>query len=425
MPSIVRSSTHSLKYTNIGKLADLEIIRNRYTKLVGLMVDDIWDNGLDFNGNRYHNARFDRSKHQYDLPSSAPKEFYNKFGDFGLSARIRNQASTQALGMIKAAVAKNAKRVWQLRNNHRNGWQARKLQQAIARNDKKPSTKNLKMQLSSKNVDIVDTGGEFEQFVRISALGDFEPICIPIRHHRHSNALRSKYKQSSAILVGADRVQLVYKADVPTKCSGGKVGVDQGVVDTARLSDGQVTGKCIHGHDLSSIQDKLARKKKGSKAFRQAQQHRTNYINYAINRLNLSDYREVRLEKVRSLRKGRASSRKLSHWAYAEIESKFHALSETEGFQLTLVPNAFMSQRCSECGWVKKSNRKGKGFVCTSCGIMLDADENSSQNQLLNLYEIPYRLIVSKLNRTGFYWDEFGIWQADGSSLESLLPQKV
>ena len=306
MPSIVRSSTHSLKYTNIGKLADLEIIRNRYTKLVGLMVDDIWDNGLDFNGNRYHNARFDRSKHQYDLPSSAPKEFYNKFGDFGLSARIRNQASTQALGMIKAAVAKNAKRVWQLRNNHRNGWQARKLQQAIARNDKRPSTKNLKMQLSSKNVDIVDTGGEFEQFVRISALGDFEPICIPIRHHRHSNALRLKYKQSNAILVGADSVQLVYKADVPTKSSGGKVGVDQGVLDTARLSDGQVTGKCIHGHDLSSIQDKLARKKKGSKAFWQAQQHRTNYINYAINSLNLSDYREVRLEKVRSLRKGRA-----------------------------------------------------------------------------------------------------------------------
>ena len=56
---------------------------------------------------------------------------------------------------------------------------------------------------------------------------------------------------------------------------------------------------------------------------------------------------------------------------------------------------------------------------------MLDADENSSQNQLLDLYEIPYKLIVSKLNRTGFYWDEFGICQADGSSLESLLPQKV
>ena len=46
-------------------------------------------------------------------------------------------------------------------------------------------------------------------------------------------------------------------------------------------------------HSLESIIQKLARKRKGSVAFKKAQDHRKNFINWSINRLNLKNVSEI------------------------------------------------------------------------------------------------------------------------------------
>jgi len=60
----------------------------------------------------------------------------------------------------------------------------------------------------------------------------------------------------------------------------------------------------------------MSRKKKGSKSFLRTQNHRKNYINWSINQLNMRGIKQLNIEKLRNVRKGKRSSRFLSHWTY-------------------------------------------------------------------------------------------------------------
>ncbi len=50
------------------------------------------------------------------------------------------------------------------------------------------------------------------------------------------------------------------------------------------------------------------------------------------------------------------------------------------GGHLELVDPKFTSQRCSECLFKSKDNRKGKNFKCLNCGHVEDADSNAAKN---------------------------------------------
>ena len=101
------------------------------------------------------------------------------------------------------------------------------------------------------------------------------------------------------------------------------------------------------------------------------------------------------------------------------------ALSEELGVQFNLKSSTYKSQRCSCCGWVRKSNRKGKNFTCSCCGLMIDSDLNAAENNEIELPEIPYSFRNKKLNIVGFYLLESGIFTSKGESLQSSLPQNV
>ena len=121
----------------------------------------------------------------------------------------------------------------------------------------------------------------------------------------------------------------------------------------------------------------------------------------------------MKLEKIKDIRKGKTSSREMSHWAYTLIKQKFIMLSEEKGFQFTEQDNKFRSQRCSECGWTHKGNRKGKTFLCKLCNYFTDADLNAASNHEPDLFEIPKWVWLQHLNRkTGFYWLADGLYDA-------------
>ncbi|MHA1917543.1 MAG: RNA-guided endonuclease InsQ/TnpB family protein [Candidatus Ranarchaeia archaeon] len=53
------------------------------------------------------------------------------------------------------------------------------------------------------------------------------------------------------------------------------------------------------------------------------------------------------------------------------------------GIDMVRVSEEFTSQTCSNCGVVDKSNRKHRGlYVCSKCGLVLNADVNASKNIL-------------------------------------------
>jgi hypothetical protein len=76
-------------------------------------------------------------------------------------------------------------------------------------------------------------------------------------------------------------------------------------------------------------------KKRGGKAFKRAQTHRTNYINWAINQLNLTGVGELRLEKLHQMRRGVNMGSHLGHWTYTAINEQIISRCEQLGSELS------------------------------------------------------------------------------------------
>ena len=109
---------------------------------------------------------------------------------------------------------------------------------------------------------------------------------------------------------------------------------------------------------------------------------------------------------------GRNVNRELKHWTNTQIERALCKLSEETGVLFTLEESEFNSQRCYSCGWVQKSNRKGKKFKCRKCRHEEDSDYNASQNILIRdtLFKLPFGFRKSGLNLRGFYWTPSGLF---------------
>ena len=171
---------------------------------------------------------------------------------------------------------------------------------------------------------------------------------------------------------------------------------------------------------LNKVLDKLANKRKGSKAFKKAQDHRENHINWSVNQLNFN-MRRLNYEKVKWLRHKSSCSRKSSHWTYKLIDRKVERRCEEEDVLLNLDDSTYMSQRCSSCGLVLKSNRKGSTYFCKNCGYEDDADFNSSHNHQQELFKLPFGFRDLKLNIKGFFWRRDGVYGLDGEELSVPL----
>ena len=406
---MIRSSKHSLKDCNPGKQTAITGFVSRYRDTVQKYVNILWNDFRD-EGCSY-------------LPSNVCNSI-----DSGveIDARIRQCAAAQACAMVNGTMIKHRKRLFVLGKLQRESEKDTKyLQRKIdCFPPSKPNADKVNPVLDSRFVDFQETeDGHFDMFVRVSQLGDKEEITIPLVYNKVSNKWRELGERKGSIRLGEKNVTLFFEVpDVPKRKEGRVLGADQGMLTALTLSDGQATQKDCHGHDLSSICAKLSRREKGSKGFEQAQSHRTNYTNWSINQLNFNGVKKVNLERIFNLRKGKSSSRKLSHWAYTGIKTKLVRLSEVEGFDLVEQDNKFRSQRCSKCGWVHKSNRKGKTFKCTSvnCDFVADADLNAASNHETELCDVS-RAWLDHLNRgPGFYWMKDGLYDRGG---EPIVPR--
>ena len=283
-----------------------------------------------------------------------------------------------------------------------------------------PEFENIYPQIDQRFFDIEESDTSFDCFVHIKLYNN-KSINVPFNKHKKFLEFENKGKILNSIRLHKNDISLSFELpDVKKRTEGSTVGADQGIITTLTLSDGQITKQNKHGYDLNKILHVLGRKKKGSKNYRQTQDHRKNYINWSINQLNLSAIKTLNLERLYQIRKGKNAGKFLSNFTYTLIKKKLEALSETEGFGIMEIANSFRSQRCSECGWTQKSNRNGKLFICKHCGYATDADLNASLNlEDDSLYAIPKQVRLDKINRTGFFWNSEGLMNL---SREFIVP---
>jgi transposase len=220
-----------------------------------------------------------------------------------------------------------------------------------------------------------------------------------------------------------------FKEDPELRTTGSIIGGDQGFKTCLTLSDEQITKpqptpNPNKFHDLESILRDMRRKKKGSRAFKKLQVLRKNYIHWSLHQLNLSGVKEVRFEKIWNIGYKKRTSKLMSHWTNTIIRDGWQDFCLRNGVRFIEVESAYKSQRCCECGLVKKSNRKKKVYKCP-CGHVMDADLNSSKNQPLDLPEISYEFRKLKLNIKGFYWLESGIFDLNGVEIRVPLVPSI
>lgn len=411
----VRATSHSLKLANKGKREALALFMSEYRNAVKHYTHWLWTNRLVW-GNGDSKRTWNLSENRLDVPSMISTvgiEFETK-----LTARALKCAATQACGIVGAVVDKRVKDqedlTWKQRNNRNPG---KGLLQRLSKPLTEPDCKNINAELNSICAAVGNETNSFDLWLELSSL--FKPevfgrgfrLALPSRHHKRSRHwLSAGGRQLPSFLVNESSVQIRYEIDKPVEVESGEVvGLDQGKKTCITVSNGLVTGACNHGHDLDSIVDKLSRRKKGSKSFEKAVEHRRNHVNWAIKSLKLDQYgvKEIMLEGIVNINYGRNVSRGLKHWTNTSIRDGLEKWAWENGVRFSEVKNSYNSQRCSNCGWTRKSNRKGKAFVCGSCGNAEDADFNASKNVALRnlIPDPPFWFREHGVGRSGFFWN--------------------
>lgn len=423
---MIRSTQHNLTYCNTNKVKSISDFIDEYRRVCDIILSDIWKNGYveHFNGKT---TTFDLCKYMYDLPAYID---YNRFDiNTDLSARALSSLTTQLVGIIKAVTKKQQKRVYVFDKLCGTGTYNENLWNKIAdAKITKPNVNMINPELSSKCIDIqLHTDNHFMGFIRLKSIGKrYGHIKIPIKSHRHSKKYES-WNLKNSFLISKEFINLRWESDdVKKKEHGDVVGADQGKKTILSLSNSTTTpNTCIHGHSLESVIDKLCRKKRGSKAFKKAQEHRKNLINWSLNQLDFSYIKEFRLEEIINITYGRNVSLGMKYWTNTLIRDKVEDICIRNGVHFKLQSSTYRSQRCSECGFVYKSARKGKDYICANCDLCIDADINAAKNHQINLPDIPKWLVGLNHNRKGFFWKSDGFFDSSGVELRVPLDTTI
>jgi IS605 OrfB family transposase len=386
---MIKSSKVSLKYSNTSKKVELEHFIEEYRRVVSIFIDILWD--------------------MENVTSLLPKNITDKVTDSWLSQRAIQSAGKQASAIVRGTKTKYRRRLWQINKFKELGQhkKARKLQYIHDQTTiSKPHIHNIQPELDSRFVSFdMNNNTSFDGWIILTSLGNKMKLILPFKKHKQFNNMLEQGTLKQCVRLSPTSATLMFDTpDTELRHFGVTVGIDIGQTTTLTLSTGQSIDTDAHGHTYGSICKTLARKKKGSKNFKQTDIHRSNYIRWAVNQVNLDGIKQINIENIKHMRRGKRSSRILSHWNYAELFGKLEEKLIEHGVHIHKVSPTYTSQRCSACGWVRKGNRKGKQFKCDKCAFACDADLNGSLNITLNLPPIGKKKRLLQNNKTGFYW---------------------
>lgn len=356
---MIRSTKHSLKFLNKEKYNKLKLFIDEYRKVFILMINDVF----------IHKSKLD----------------YKNYKVFTwLSARILQQISKHTFDTYSGL----------------------DINISVL-----PDFSKINPSLNSKNYNLSYSSVHFDEFLSINCIGNKQKINIPIKYHKQFIKWSNKSDRITGIEVNENYIKINFEFVEPKTSGKSIIGIDQGINSVITTSDNQLINNTdIHGHTLNTILNKLSRKKSGSKASSRCLIHRNNFINWTINQLNLKNIKEIRLEKLSGLI---SHNKKLSRWNYGFIKRKIFSFAQEHGVRVLEQSSYYRSRRCSSCGLVRKSNRKGKEYNCDICGFKSDADLNAAKNHEIDLPKIDFRLGC----KNDFYWLESGFYDINHQEL--------
>jgi putative transposase len=101
-------------------------------------------------------------------------------------------------------------------------------------------------------------------------------------------------------------------------------------------------------------------------------------------------YDTIAIEDLKGIRQQSRELRKsfrarLNSWPFDQFRGFLTYKATAEGITVLVIDSRYTSQKCSRCGNVLKTQRRGNDFHCVSCGYQNHADLNASYNISKNL----------------------------------------
>lgn len=159
---MIRSSKHTIKYSNELKKKNIDKLIVSYRLLVQEIIDYIWDNGYRL---------FNVKNNKLNCPSLVDSTFLKNF-KWDYTERLKQAAGKQALMMISAATEKRRKQLWKLKKLQKEKDSTKYLQRAISLHPLvKPSSFKINLELDSRFVDFkFNNQDKFLGFVRLTSI---------------------------------------------------------------------------------------------------------------------------------------------------------------------------------------------------------------------------------------------------------------
>ena len=188
--------------------------------------------------------------------------------------------------------------------------------------------------------------------------------------------------------------------DIPTKTTGGKIGIDLGLKTFVVTSNGEMIDKPAHLHEsehkLKKLQHSLSRKNKDGENRRKARikvaklhekihNQRTDFLHKTSRRL-IDENQVIYAESlnVKGMVKNHCLAKSVFDAGWGEFVRQLAYKSEWNGIKFEQIDRFFpSSKRCNACGWINESlTLKDREWECHCCGSVIQRDLNAAQNIL-------------------------------------------
>ena len=127
--------------------------------------------------------------------------------------------------------------------------------------------------------------------------------------------------------------------------------------------------------------------------------HRVTALSKFYNNASIvvEDLKNLRVGRKLGNSKGRKSNKIINKIPYAQLFHTLACLCETNIIGFHKINPYHTSQLCSRCGVLNKGHKVYKTYVCKSCGLIMDRDNNASKNICKLFVE---RSIVTNVSQT-------------------------
>lgn len=222
---------------------------------------------------------------------------------------------------------------------------------------------------------------------------------------QHNETLLTYQKGESDLLYTKGKWFLLATCEVPdedTHTPEDVLGVDLGIVQLATDSDGQsFSGSQVEQvrqwyakrrSVLQSVGTKSAKRRlKKLSGGQQRIQRNTNHVisktlvakaNGTHRALALEDLTGISKQVRKDVKRLRQTQRaKHSNWSFNDLRTKIQYKAALYGVTVLLVPPAYTSRTCNQCGHCDRANRRSQAeFRCVKCSHSANADWNAAKN---------------------------------------------